>query len=286
MAAKAQRFWTRRLLAGIFGVADEVLREGSASEAAVARLGETLGEMTALGDLAGRLRMILDARRARQGQPAMTEQGTAIPAIPFAQALTDLRSRVPELARAAEEVAEVYRRHGFALARSSSVEVTARVQRMLADARERGEPRPTTIDAIAEMGDWSRGYAETVYRTNIATASTEGRFQQARSTRGLIPAFEYLTMADADVRGRVALGQENHWALHGFVAAVDSPTWQAWAPPGGYNCRCSLRPMTRDDVARRGLLSADGSVIERPVPMAARFADGFGGRVQIYGSGS
>lgn len=283
-ASSAQRFWTRKLLAGVFGVAEGSLRDGFASEDAVAAFARTLTEVTSLADLAGRLRMVIAARAAQAGKIPAPEGPLVIPSIPFSEAIGSLASRVPELASDARTIAEIYEDRGFALARSASLAVTERVQKAIVSARERGEPRPSTVEAIADIGDWSRGYAENVYRTNVATASTEGRFQQARKTKGLIPAFEYLTMRDVDVRGRTpGRTDENHWALHGFVAAVDSATWDVWAPPGGFQCRCFLRPMTRDEVQRRGQLAADGSVVERPVPGAARFADGFGGRNSQYG---
>lgn len=272
-------FWLETILAALLSVLRSTMRAdgGMASEPSVERLGNAIGDAQALADLAERYTV----DQAAQGTP--TSQPIEVPQIPFSEAVRNLIGREPQYAPTAKEVRDVYRRNGFALARASSREVAERVQKMLGEALIEGTPRPSVVAAIAELGPWTQAYAETVYRTNMATARTAGRFQQLQDpkVRALIPALQFITAEDVDVRrGRPQDHGENHQAMAGIIAAVDHPIWDRFSPPGGYNCRCSVRTVGIKELETRGLLLPDGSVKEPPDPVArgARFYPGFGRR--------
>ena len=40
----------------------------------------------------------------------------------------------------------------------------------------------------------------------------------------------------------------------GLIARVDSPAWDLYAPPLGFNCRCDLRVVDRYELKKKGLL--------------------------------
>ena len=133
------------------------------------------------------------------------------------------------------------------------------------------------------MGDFTRAYSETVYRTNLTSAFAAGRFKQVESeeVRRVTPAFEFDAIDDAAVR-------PNHAAADGLIAAVNDPVWSRISPPLGHNCRCGLRLVDRFELKRRGLLR--GFSVTPYFPPNFREAkpdDGFtkGGRPdgQIYG---
>lgn len=44
----------------------------------------------------------------------------------------------------------------------------------------------------------------------------------------------------------------HHLALHGFTARISDPIWQIIYPPGGFNCRCSLRTYSEDQLEDAG----------------------------------
>ncbi|HNH50491.1 MAG TPA: DUF935 family protein, partial [Myxococcota bacterium] len=73
----------------------------------------------------------------------------------------------------------------------------------------------------------------TVFHTNTASAYNAGRWtqQQRPETLARRPFLQLLTMEDSHVR-------VSHSAMHGFVAAADSPIWDVWYPPNGFGCRC------------------------------------------------
>lgn len=261
---------------------------GQRTEAKRKHLQVLIGDTLTLSDLLGRRRTLWEAgvRRFRRTVEAYREtyyaechhlaETPVVPDVEFTEAVADIVRRQPELAQSAAEVAKVYReRHAFALAKSAELTVTKRVQAALAEGLKTGTPVDTGAKLIAEIGDWSRAYGETVYRTNMATAYSAGRFQQAYepSVAEIMPAFEFRAVGDSDTR-------ENHAAADGLVAATNDPVWDTFSPPMGYNCRCDLAFIDTDELEMMDLVQKDGS-IKRKLPSSfgsARPDEGFGGR--------
>lgn len=188
----------------------------------------------------------------------------------FDEAVDDLISREPRLARSSKRVRQVYQDHGFALAKSARLETTKRVQRILFEGLAAGEAPEKTRAKIEKLG-FSKGYAQTVYRTNVATAYSAGRFAQMFDPEiaDVMAGFRFSTAGDSDVR-------ENHEAADGVIAAPDDSVWDWIAPPLGFNCRCTLELVTKSAARRRGLVRKDGTIKRARLPIGARADDGFG----------
>ncbi|MZQ57685.1 phage head morphogenesis protein, partial [Escherichia coli] len=45
--------------------------------------------------------------------------------------------------------------------------------------------------------------------------------------------------------------RKTHEALHGTVMRYDDPFWEAFYPPNGWGCRCSVVAMSERDITRR-----------------------------------
>lgn len=242
-------------------------------ESALGNLGTVIAESMTLADLLGRRRLMLELRSFGQddsGLPRVLFAETpTIPRLTFLQAVRDLTSREPLKGFNWRQVAELYQtRQAFALARSADVALTERVQKTIERFLRRGIELRNAERIIADMGGFTRAYAETVYRTNLSTAYSAGRFDQAArpEVAAVIGAFEYVTAKDSDVRrGREEDSGENHMAAHGFIAATTDPIWDTTSPPSGYACRCSLRMVPRDELKSRGLVEASGQ-ITRNIP--------------------
>jgi SPP1 gp7 family putative phage head morphogenesis protein len=160
----------------------------------------------------------------------------------------------------------VYRlKHGFALGRKTTLEVTKKVRDTIGRMMREGAGEITAGKVIADMGGWAQSYGRTVYRTNLASAYTKGRFAEARDPdiAEVIGAFEYNAILDSGVRA-------NHRAAHGLVAATNDPLWHSFSPPLGFNCRCSVRLVDRFELSRRRLLK--GGVVSRSLPSNFRMA--------------
>lgn len=97
----------------------------------------------------------------------------------------------------------------------------------------------------------SAAYVENVYRTNVATAYGAGRFRQLSSpeVQTARPLLEYRTAGDTRVR-------PNHARLNGLVFRQSDPLWPTFAPPNGYQCRCSVVARRASDVDPRRIVDA------------------------------
>jgi SPP1 gp7 family putative phage head morphogenesis protein len=266
---------------------------------AVERLTEVISENQMLADVQARREVLRAADTFRRAGLALPEPLAAVanveglPAVPFPQAVADVLARDARLATSAAEVAEAYgTTHAFAVAKATQLKVTSRVQKAVARAIDTGLETESIISSITkvakeageEMADWSRSYAETVWRTNMSTAYSAGRFRQMAD-----PAVAYAIgglMFDGPTSPSTGT-RPNHAAAVGLIGAADDPGWQVIAPPLGYNCRHSLSLISWGDCKRRGLVLADGSIRRMKIPSGAFPDKGFraGGRPDqlIYG---
>ncbi|MEN3259775.1 phage minor head protein [Sodalis endosymbiont of Spalangia cameroni] len=93
---------------------------------------------------------------------------------------------------------------------------------------------------------------ETIFRTNTQSAYMAGRYQRLRENVDQRPYWQYVAVMDSHTR-------PSHAALHGRVFRYDDAGWDTLFPPNGYNCRCRVRALTADQLARHpiGLESTD-----------------------------
>jgi SPP1 gp7 family putative phage head morphogenesis protein len=254
---------TKDFALALLQIGDAMARKaGVGAERAVEILAELLTRKMAGADMLGRRRALLEADEARGGRNKTSGTGPSsveVPMVVFDEAVWDMVTRRPELARNAAEVARVYQRHGFAAARAAEIEVSQRVQRAIQKGMVEGWGVDKGEKTLEEIADWSRAYAETVYRTNCTSAYTAGRFRQAESgdVNDVIGAIEFNAVGDANTR-------PNHKAADGTIAPPGDAIWSRISPPLGYNCRCGIRLVSRFELLRRGLLR-DGMVL-RSVP--------------------
>ncbi len=268
------------------------------TERAEAMLSDTIAQTMTLSDLLAR-RDVLRAFDAALEKAPDPESFAATPIFPrteFTEALADLVGREPRLATTADLVARIYsEKHGFALARSSSEVLTERVQatveRMIREGKGASRAALAIKEVAKETQDFTQSYAETVYRTNLNTAYSAGRFQQAedRDIKRVMKALERNAVTDSDLRdGKNS--DENHRAAHGLVAATDDPVWEFASPPSGYRCRCWLRLVNRFELERMGLLEGERVLRREPAGFASFRPHPNFGRSRpdrtIYGGGS
>ncbi len=233
---------------------------------------------------------------------ANSETQTILPRVTFLEALEDMVTRTPVTIRKAAErtaqaIAKLYGEGRMvAFVRSAEQAVTERVQALITEAIRVGIPEldfmrdgrlqpgagtniKKAVEAIrTKTAAWTEGYARMAFRTNVNTAVTAGRFRQAQDQdiKAVLPAFEFFTSGDSDVRS-------NHAAADGLIFKVDNVVWNRIAPPLGYNCRCGVRQVGLPELRRMGRVGGDGSIREDRLPAAARPDDGFrhGGRPDL-----
>lgn len=251
-------------------MADAIIRrnvyEISAAEESLAHL---LADTMALSDLFGRRRLLLEieaktpdqAINLRLTEPefgfaAFSSSSTPlVPNVPFWEAFQALLERKPQLAKNAQQIQKVYGAGGFALgklplalSKQARMQLTVRVQKKLAELGLAGASVAKARKALPEIAPFSQSYAENVYRTNLAHAYSAGRFKEMQDpeVREVAPAFMFEAVKDADTR-------PNHAAAHGMIAPWDSAVWDRMTPPIGFQCRCTLRVVTKFELQERGL---------------------------------
>ena len=221
-------------------------------------LGKSMGRMLAAADLLGRRRLLLELRARGLSLPVDEgPTGAQFAAVPFLEAISDILSREPVLAIGWQATREAWADKGFALARSTSVKVTERVQASVTRFLRQGTA--TTIEEalreIMSTEDFTHAYAETVFRTTTASAYQSGRAAQMQrpAVKRAACGWRYTATLDADVR-------VNHRSGEDFIAHVDDPVWQVVSPPNGYQCRCATEIVPTGEMVGLGLAYEDGSL--------------------------
>ena len=225
------------------------------------QLAGLVGDTMTLSNLMGRRRLLMEmperGSQFTEGDEALLFASTPIfPKVPFNEALNYLKGLSPEVASSAQEVSEMYREgKNFSIARSAKLLILDRIKKYI-EAGVAGTPKEKAIQAIKKAGHFSRGYAKTIYQTNLASAYTAGRFEQAKEPHvaKVIKAFQYVAVNDPP---RV---RPNHLAHHGLVASQFDSAWNEFSPPQGFNCRCGVRLITLFEARRRGLLDSQGGI--------------------------
>jgi len=87
---------------------------------------------------------------------------------------------------------------------------------------------------------------ETIFRTNVQTAYSAGRYKQMEAVKKRRPWWQYMAIMDAVTR-------PDHAALNGRVWQADHPVWDTWYPPNGFNCRCYVKTLSGRQMEARGL---------------------------------
>lgn len=235
-------------------------RDADAYTDALAAARELFATLLQLADLSGRVRMTLLARHAEAAAQERAQlAGVTTPLLPAVEArdvILDTLRRYAEIAPGFRAVQDLYaERHAFACARSLDVSVTERIQNVIA-ATVAGSGPPNPRKVIAELGDWSRAYAGTVYSTAVATAYSAGMWARLAEpdVARVLPGARFVSALLPTTR-------RNHAACHGLTAATTSPIWDGYSPPLGYGCLCALREVSVFEARREGLIDSDGTFL-------------------------
>lgn len=92
---------------------------------------------------------------------------------------------------------------------------------------------------------------ETIYRTNLQSAYMRGRYYYQTQDRAR-PYWMYEAVLDSKTRPA-------HRGMHGEIFRKDDPIWNIWYPPNGFNCRCRVRSLTKEEAEKIGI--SEGKII-------------------------
>lgn len=101
---------------------------------------------------------------------------------------------------------------------------------------------PETGEMVsAQLGSPRR--LKTIFDANMRVSYAAGHWESFEQNKAARPFLRYVAILDDRTR-------PEHRALHNLVLPVDHPTWNVWAPPCGWNCRCTLQSLSQRDVDR------------------------------------
>ena len=104
----------------------------------------------------------------------------------------------------------------------------------------------TGLITKAQLGSASR--LETIFRSNIQSAYSVGQWDNIQQAKRTAPYLMYDAVDDGRTR-------PEHAARDGEVHEVDSVFWQSHFPPNGWNCRCGVIQLDKDDMEDMGLIA-------------------------------
>lgn len=93
----------------------------------------------------------------------------------------------------------------------------------------------------AQLGSPRR--LRTIFDANMRVSYASGHWANFLRNKRLRPYLRYIAVDDQRTR-------PHHFALHNLTLPVDHDFWDIFAPPNGWNCRCTLQSLSLRDVDR------------------------------------
>lgn len=84
---------------------------------------------------------------------------------------------------------------------------------------------------------------ELIFNVNMRVSYAAGHWANFERNRRARPFLRYVCILDGRTR-------PEHRKRHNLCLPVDHPYWDTWAPPCGWNCRCTLQAMSQAEVDR------------------------------------
>jgi len=175
--------------------------------------------------------------------------------LPFEEAIEAFRGLLDLTPAEFYALAEEARAQAFTVSGVARMDILKDLHEAVQKALDEGETLAgfkNRVDDIFGSRGWAapEGFTpwrlETIFRTNVQTAYTTGRYKQMREQVDRFPFWEYDAVNDARTR-------PTHAALDGKVFPADHPFWDTWYPPNGYNCRCGVNAVDRRTADDEGL---------------------------------
>lgn len=136
---------------------------------------------------------------------------------------------------------------------SDGIEEALKNGETLADFKQR-------IGAAIEAQGWHDHRVENIFRTNMQTAYSAGRYKKMQAVKASRPYWQYIAVMDKRVR-------PSHAILHEKVYPADHEFWAANYPPNGFRCRCGVRTLSERQVKNMGL------TVEKAMPQPDVWTD-------------
>ncbi|SOC46645.1 SPP1 gp7 family putative phage head morphogenesis protein [Rhizobium subbaraonis] len=139
-------------------------------------------------------------------------------------------------------------------------DIDAAMMRALAEGRTLEQFSRQLVPVLQEKGWWGRKLVmdpqtgemvmatlgtprrlQIIFDTNMRVSYAAGHWAGFERNKASRPFLRYVCILDDRTRPA-------HRARHNLVLPVDHPYWDKWAPPCGWNCRCTLQSLSRYEV--------------------------------------
>jgi SPP1 gp7 family putative phage head morphogenesis protein len=226
------------------------------------KLGDLLARHLAAANLLGRAQIVKDVHRktgkvipfaATSRLQVKFDEDSDLTAgfsldLPNGTAADYLRGLTPVTRLTYDGLSSQYQRDAFTVAGVSDVRLIEKVRDELAQVLKDGGTQKDFEAAVAKLTS-TEGVEkiaaftlDTVFTTNMQKAYSLGRFEQLSdpAVRSALPFWQYLTVGDGRVR-------PEHAVLDYFTALAEDPVWLKIYPPNGFNCRCIVIGLLREE---------------------------------------
>lgn len=159
--------------------------------------------------------------------------------------------------------------HAFTVAKMADVDllgqVRASLDKALAEGMTFADWKRDLVPMLQRAGWWGTAHVvdpvtgatvtarlgtpwrlETIFRTNLQTSYAAGQWKEIVEQSDVAPYLMYDAVDDHRTRPL-------HAKWDGTLLPVDHPWWEAHYPPNGYNCRCGVIQLSRDEAEGLGL---------------------------------
>ena len=168
----------------------------------------------------------------------------------YPEAFEYLRARGIEPSADFYDRVEAARKQAWTMSKLSDLEHIGRIKASLEKAIAEGMSFENwRKENLADLQGLPKSYQETVFRTTVLSSYNAGRWAHFRDHAERRPILRYTAINDSRTRPA-------NRALHGLMMPVDDPRWQTLAPPGGFNCRCTLMSLSERQAKGMGYTGA------------------------------
>lgn len=165
----------------------------------------------------------------------------------FVNAVSKIRNRVAVKDYYFDEAPQEIRSLSFTVSNLETLRQIELVKESLAKAMDKGENFAQWRDNldVSVLESLSNARLETVYRTNVHGVYNQSTLYNA-VTSDVLPYLMYDAVGDERTR-------PEHMQLDGTIKKGDSAFWRTHTPPLGYNCRCGIIPLSKEDAKEMGI---------------------------------
>jgi SPP1 gp7 family putative phage head morphogenesis protein len=168
------------------------------------------------------------------------------------EAIRFMREKVPVTTRQWNDWMGPVHAKQFTVA-GAPIDVVRDIQEAMIKARDGGLTLSgfrKIFDETVQRNGWSykgkRGWRTAlIYNTNMRQAAMAAKWKEAWENRENRPYMEYLAILDDKTR-------DQHASWHGTILPITSDWWKTHYPLNGYNCRCTTRTLSEEEVGRSG----------------------------------